>query len=96
MKKLIAALMSLCLIFCAAAAFAANTDPHKINWSDYEAQERFLRAELNAKLQNLQYERNKKLLDVARRQDEFRINYLQWKKEQQAAEHERRIIQEYD
>lgn len=64
--------------------------------SDYEAQERFLRAELNAKLQNLQYERNKKLLDVARRQDEFRINYLQWKKEQQAAEHERRIIQEYD
>ena len=37
MKKLIAALMSLCLIFCA-AAFAANTDPHKINWSDYEAQ----------------------------------------------------------
>jgi hypothetical protein len=49
--------------------------------SDYEAQERVLRAELNAKLQNLQYERDKKLLDVARRQDEFRINYLQWKKE---------------
>ena len=38
MKKLIAALMSLCLIVCAAAAFAADTDPHKINWSDYEAQ----------------------------------------------------------
>ena len=33
--------------------------------SDYEAQERVLRAELNAKLQNLQYERDKKLLDVA-------------------------------
>lgn len=49
--------------------------------NDYDAQERVLRAELNAKLQNLQYERDKKLLDVARRQDEFRNNYRQWKKE---------------
>ena len=37
MKKLIAALMSLCLIICAAAAFAADAAPQKINWSDYEA-----------------------------------------------------------
>ena len=49
--------------------------------NDYNAQERVLRAELNAKLQNLQYERDKKPLDVARRQDEFRVNYIQWKKE---------------
>ena len=38
MKKLIAALMSLCLIFCAAAAFADEADVIRINWSEYEAQ----------------------------------------------------------
>ena len=38
MKKLIAALMSLCLIVCAAAAFAAEPEVMKINWADYEAQ----------------------------------------------------------
>ena len=38
MKKLIAALMSLCLIICAAAAFAAEPEVMKINWSEYEAQ----------------------------------------------------------
>ena len=38
MKKLIAALMSLCLIVCAAAAFATEPEVMKINWSEYEAQ----------------------------------------------------------
>ncbi len=38
MKKLIAALMSLCLIVCAAAAFATEPEVMKINWKDYEAQ----------------------------------------------------------
>ncbi len=40
MKKLIAALMSLCLLFCAAAAFAgeATENPSAAKWSDFEAE----------------------------------------------------------
>ncbi|MBR3494729.1 MAG: hypothetical protein IKH38_04810 [Clostridia bacterium] len=37
MKKLIAVLMSLCLILTAAAAFAEDVEPSVVNWSDYEA-----------------------------------------------------------
>ena len=38
MKKLIVVLMSLCLVFCAAAAFSEETEVTTVNWSDYESQ----------------------------------------------------------
>ena len=37
MKKLVSALMVLCLVVTAAAAFADETEPNVVNWSDYEA-----------------------------------------------------------
>ncbi len=37
MKKLIAVLMSLCMLFCA-AAFAGEAEVSVVNWSDYEAE----------------------------------------------------------
>lgn len=50
--------------------------------NDYQAQVQALQAELHAKVQRLQYERDKKLLDVSRRQDEFEDNFRQWKRQQ--------------
>lgn len=50
--------------------------------NDYQAQVQALKAELHAKVQRLQYERDKKLLDVSRRQDEFEDNFRQWKRQQ--------------
>ena len=38
MKKLIAALMSICLIFCCAVSFAGEAAATTISWSDYEAE----------------------------------------------------------
>ena len=49
---------------------------------DYQAQVQALQAELHAKVQRLQYERDKKLLDVSKRQDEFEDNFRQWKHQQ--------------
>lgn len=50
--------------------------------NDYQAQVYALQAELHAKVQRLQYERDKKLLDVSKRQDEFDESFRQWKREQ--------------
>ena len=50
--------------------------------NDYNNQVRTLQAELSAKVQKLQYERDKKLLDVSKRQDEFDESFRQWKREQ--------------
>ena len=50
--------------------------------NDYNAQVNALQAELHAKVQKLQYERDKKLLDVSKRQDEFDESFRQWKREQ--------------
>lgn len=52
---------------------------------EYQSQVAILQAELSAKVRKLQHERDRKLLDVAKRQDEFNDNFHQWKLEQRMA-----------
>ncbi len=56
--------------------------------NDYRNQVATLQAELSAKVKKLQYERDKKLLDLSKRQDKFHEEYRQWKREQWLKYHE--------
>ena len=50
--------------------------------ADYNSQVADLQAELSLKVRKLQKEKDRKLLDVSKRQDAFMEQYRQWKQEQ--------------
>lgn len=53
--------------------------------ADYNSTVAELQQELSLKVGKLKNEKERKLLDVARRQDEFNEKYRQWKEEQKKA-----------